>query len=119
MKLSDYKDEEALDLLADIIEPASEIFGDKRIAVILKNNEAPMKAIKIAIKDHKKSVIAIMAAIEGVDVKDYHCNVFTLPMRLLDILNDEDLMSFFSSQGLTEEASSSGSATENTEEKEQ
>ena len=119
MKLSDYKDEAALDLLAELIEPASEILSDKRIAIILKNNEAPMKAVKIAIKYHKKSVIAILAAMDGVDVSKYHCNVLTLPMKLLDILNDKELMDFFSSQGQMADESTSGFVTVNTVEKEQ
>ena len=119
MKLSEYKDEAALDLLVELIDPAAEIFSDKQIATILKNNGAPMKAVKIAIKNHKQSVIKILAAIEGVDVKDYHCNVFTLPMALLNLLNDTDLMNFFASQGLMAAASYSGSVTENTEANEQ
>lgn len=119
MKLSEYKDEAALDLLVELIDPAGEIFSDRQIATILKNNGSPMKAVKLAIKNHKQSVMKILATIEGVDVKDYHCNVFTLPIALLNLLNDKDLMDFFALQGLTAAASSSGSVTENTEAKEQ
>ena len=63
--------------------------------------------IKLLIKDHKKSIIEILAMIDGVPVDEYQVNVFTLPMKLLELLNDKDLMSFFTSQGLTEEAISS------------
>lgn len=119
MKLSDYKDEEALDILADLIEPAAEIFSDKQIAMMLKNNIAPIKAVRLAIKKHKQAVIEIMAILEGVPVADFHCNIFTLPLQLLDILNDKDLMNFFSLQGQMTEEDSSGSATGNIEEKEQ
>lgn len=119
MKLSDYKDEEALDLLVELIEPAAEIFSDKEIAELIRNNGKPMQAVKLAIKNHKKSVIQILAALEGVPVEEYHCNIFTLPIALLNLLNDKDLMSFFLSQGQTMVENSSGSATENIAEKEQ
>lgn len=99
MKLSDYKNEEALDILADIIEPASEIFSDKKIVDLLRKDEAPMKAIKIAIKDHKKSVMEILAILDGVKPDEYECNVFTLPMKVLEVLNDEELLKFFTLQG--------------------
>lgn len=119
MRLSDYKDEEALDLLVELIEPAAEIFSDKEIAELMRNNGTPTSAVKLAIKNHKKSVIQILATLEGVPVEQYHCNIFTLPIALLDILNDKDLMNFFSSQGQTTVVNSSGSATENIVEKEQ
>lgn len=114
MKLSDFKDEAALDLLAEIIDPAAEIFSDTKIANILRKNGAPAEAVKIAIKNHKKSVIQIMAAMEGVPFEEYHCNVFSLPIKLLEILNDKELVEFFTSQGQIMEEKSSGSATENT-----
>ena len=37
MKISDVKNEEALDLLADILEPASEIIADEEVKKAYKN----------------------------------------------------------------------------------
>ena len=119
MKLSDYKDDEALDLLVELIDPAAEIFSDVQIANILRNKQPAIKAVKLAIKNHKKAVMKILATLDGVDVKDYHCNVLTLPVALLNILNDKELMDFFAFQGQTEGATNSGSVMENTEENEQ
>lgn len=119
MKLSEYKDEAALDLLVELIDPAADIFSDKEIADIMRKNGKPMEAVKLAIKNHKKSVIQILAILEGVPVEQYHCNIFTLPIALLNVLNDKDLMDFFSLQGQNAVANFSGSATETTEEKEQ
>ena len=119
MKLSDYKDDEALDLLVELIDPAAEIFSDVQISNILRNNQPVIKAVKIAIKNHKQAVIQILATLDGVDVKDYHCNVLTLPIALLNILNDKELMDFFGSQGQTQGAMSSGSVTASTEAREQ
>lgn len=115
MKLSEYKGEQALDLLADIIEPASKIMADKEVLDTLRNTNKAA-AIKVAIKRHKQELIEIMAALDGEDPQKYEVGFLTLPIKLLEILNDKELMSLFHSQGQTGDATSSGSASENTEE---
>ena len=114
MKLSEYQGEAALDLLADLIEPAGEIMSDKKIGNLFKKNR--FKAVGFAIKNHKKAVMQIMATIDGVPVEEYKCNVLTLPVKILELLNDPDLVQLFTCQGQTGDAKSSGSASENTEE---
>ena len=113
-KLSEYKDEEALDLLAELLEPAINIMGDGKIAQMLRANEKS-KAVKVAIKEHKEDVITIMAILEGKERKDFHCNLLTLPLQLLTILNDPVLVDFFSSQAELISEMGSGSAMANTE----
>jgi len=96
-KISEYRDAEALDMLAEIIEPAIVIMGDKNVADLIMANKL-IPAIKEMIKAHKTEVMQILAAMEGVPFEEFHCNVFTLPMRVLELLNDEALLSFFTSQ---------------------
>ena len=114
-KLSEYKGEEALELLAELIEPAMEIMTD---ADVVKNSRAGAmpKAIAAALRNHKQAVLNFMAAIERKDPKEYaeEVNLLTLPKQLLEILNDPEAVALFTSQGQTETASS-GSASENTE----
>lgn len=93
MKLSDIKDEKALDVLADIIEPANEIFSDEEVKEASEKSKA--KAISIAIKKHKKEVIAIMAALDDVPIENYHFNILTVPIKILSILNDPELEQLF------------------------
>lgn len=114
MKLSEYQGEAALDILSDLIEPAGEIMSDKEIGEVFKKNR--FKAIGLAIKNHKKAVMQIMATIDGVPVEEYKCNVFTLPAKILELLNDSELIQLFTYQGQTGDANSSGSASENIEE---
>ena len=114
MKLSEYQGEAALDILADLIEPAGEIMSDKEIGEVFKKNR--FKAIGLAIRNHKKAVMQIMAAMDGVPVDEYNCNVFTLPVKILELLNDPDIVQLFTYQGQTGDANSSGSVSENTEE---
>ena len=68
MKLSEYQGEASLDILADLIEPAGEIMTDKEIGEVFKKNR--FKAIGLAIKNHKKAVMQIMATIDGVPVDE-------------------------------------------------
>ena len=112
MKLSEYQGEEALDLLAELIEPAGEIMSDKEIGEVFKKNR--FKAIGLAIKNHKKAVIQIMATMDGVPVDEYKCKVFTLPVKILELLNDPALVQLFTYQGQAGGANSSGSVSVNT-----
>ena len=112
MKLSEYQGEAALDILADLIEPAGEIMSDKEIGEIFKKNR--FKAIGMAIKNHKKAVMHIMAIMDGVPVEEYKCNVFTLPAKILELLNDPEMIQLFQYQGQTGDAKSSGSVSGNT-----
>ena len=114
MKLSEYQGEAALDLLADLIEPAGEIVSDKEIGEVFKENR--FKAIGLAIKNHKKAVMQILATMDGVPVDEYKCNVFSLPVKILELLNDPEMIRLFQYEGQTGDANACGSAWENTEE---
>lgn len=118
-KLSDYKGEEALDVLADIIEPFALVLADPEIQEMAKVKAAPIKYVKPALKNHKKEVIEILARIEDVPVEEYEksVNIFTLPSVVLGFINDPQVRDLFTSQSQTTVTSlaSSGSATENTE----
>ena len=114
-KLSDYRDEEALILLADILEPALIIMQDEEFRDnARKRNEA--RAIKCAIKNHPKEVMEILAIYNGVEVKDFHCTIADVPKMVMEIIEDKALIEFFTSQGQKKGETTSGSATESTEE---
>ncbi|MCM1328842.1 MAG: hypothetical protein NC253_05310 [Ruminococcus sp.] len=115
-KISEYIGEEALDLLADLIEPAAEIFGDKDIAKASRKGGGRTAAIKLAVKNHKKAIIEILARLDGVPVEEYKCNVLSLPQKILEILNDKELLDFFIASGQQSTETSGTSATETTEE---
>lgn len=108
MKLSDYKGEDAIEVLADIIEPLALILSDKDIRELLSNKKdgtavAPIKLVKPALKNHKREVLEILARIENMPVDEYAetVNVFTLPKQVLDFVNDPNVQSLFTSQHQT------------------
>ena len=115
MKLSDWKGEEAIELLADLLDPISEIFTDKEWNAKRKTGATKMELIKLALKGHKKAVLRIMALLNGEDPETYEPNIVQLPITIMQLLNDEDLLKLFQSQGQMMPEESSGSAMENTE----
>ena len=116
MKLSEYKNEDAIDLLADILEPTAKILSDKELADSVRKGASKITSIKIAMKNNKSSIVEILSRINGKSPDDYECNVITIMKDLLDILNDEALTDFFSSQQQMMEKTSSTSAMVNIEE---
>lgn len=121
MKLSEYRGDDALEVLAELLEPAVEILADADIAAAWRDKnpnktrgQKQLKAVSIAIKKHKEAVIAILAALDHETPDEYRekINVVTLPKKLLEVLNDKDLRTFFILQEQTgDEPSCSASAS--------
>ena len=101
MKLSEIKGDRALDVIADLLDPMAEIMGDKQISDILKSGKAPIRAIKLSLKNHKKAVLYMMAIIDGEDPETYAPSLLEIPKRLLDLLNDPEVQRLFASQETT------------------
>ena len=51
MNLSDYKGEDAIDMLADLFEPAAYIMADKEVAEIARSGKPTIKLIKPMLKN--------------------------------------------------------------------
>ena len=66
--LADVKGDAALDLVADLIDPVTEIMSDPVVAAAYRGTEkepgSKAKAIKVAIKTHKKAVTTILALMD-------------------------------------------------------
>lgn len=116
MRLSEIKGEKALDTLADIIEPLGEILTDPEIQRINKAGEPRIKMIKPAIKNHKKAVTTVLALLDGANPDNYEVNMLTLPLKMMELLNDKEIQAVFQSQSQTMPRESFGSATVSTEE---
>lgn len=115
MRLSEIKDERALDVLAEIIDPVAEIATDEKIKKIYKSGKPRILIAKEILKNHKKAIIKIMAELDEVPVDKYTFTLTELPAKVLDIMNDPEIERLFQSQGQKEDAPNSGSVTENTE----
>jgi len=113
MRLSDIKGEQALDAMADLIDPISEIAQDKILVGLIRARNK-IEAVKLGLRRHQKSILAILAILNQQDIATYNPSLAEIPKMLLDLLNDKELLDLFSSQAETMEETSSSSAMENT-----
>lgn len=119
MKISEFRNEQALETIADLIEPLGEILGDQTFRAMIENGKAnKMQIAAYALKRHAGAIIEILARMDGVPKAEYNKSVIGMTKDLLAILNDEELKGFFPSQGQMTASASSGSATEITGETE-
>jgi len=98
VKLSEIKGEKAIDAMADLMEPLAIIFADKVVQESVKSKEPKMILCKKILKGHKNEVIQIMAILDGEDPETFEVSLLTLPMKLLEIFNDPEVQSLFTSQ---------------------
>ena len=114
MKLSEIQGERAIEVIAELVEPMTEIASDEKLKEVFnirpkegeKPEEAAMRVIKAKvpylIKDHKKEVVQIIGIIEGVDAEKL--NIFEIIKCLFEIVSDKALIQLFSSAVLEETA---------------
>ena len=117
MKLSEIKNEQAIEVLADMFDPIVEIASDEKVISAARGNNKVLM-VKVILKEHSRAVFELMALSEGVPVEEYECNVLTLPSKLVELFNQPEFEFLFQSQGQKMENTSFGSATENTEDEE-
>lgn len=115
MRLSDFKDEKAIEVVADLIDPVS------AIAKEIKNNKSEgltvAQLVAVALKNCKKEAIQMFAILNDIPVEEYHCTGATILSDMIQMFSDPQLMQLFGLQ--SKMPTSSGSASENTEVAEQ
>ena len=114
-KLSDYKGEEAIELWANILDPAVEIVGDKKIAAMIRKKFPMIVVAREAIKTYPKEVCNLLLAIDPTPLDGI--NIITRLVNVIkEVSEDETIRSFFGSSAGNTEGTPSGSAMEITEE---
>lgn len=115
MRLSEIQGEEAIEVLADIIEPVSTILADEKVTKIARERKYP-KAIAVAMRSYKREILDILAALNQEDPKTYKPPLLSIPKQLLDLANEPEIEELFMQQSQIKTTQPSGSVTENTEE---
>ena len=94
-KLSDIKGEEAIDVLAEILVPITEIAKDEEVKEGFETNVA--KCASIALKKHKGEVIDVLVAINVKSREETleEIDLLTLPTYMVDILNEPAVQALF------------------------
>ena len=121
MRLSDFRGEEAIEVLADIIEPLAFICADPEIiALNQQEGGTPMLAyVKPMLKNHSKEVVEILAILNRQPAEEYKATLTlaTLPLQVLEMINDPEIQNLFHSQSQSpvDLSAFSGSVMESTE----
>ena len=94
-KLSEVKGEEALDVLAEILEPIVTIINDEEVKAGFDTNVA--KSVSVALKKYKKEILEIFASINGKSVKETceEIDILSLPSYIVEILNEPEIQRLF------------------------
>ena len=102
-KLSDYKDDEALELWVDLLDPLTEILTDEKIKKIIQSGKPKITIAKEIIKSHKKDAIKILTRIDPEPIDGLNI-VLRLVNLLAEIGQSDEIKSFFAyaEQGETE-----------------
>lgn len=112
-KLSDVKGEDAILLWAELMKPLQIILSDKKVSKAMGKGNV-IEFAKMLLTLHKSEVVDIFRIIDDSE----EINAVTVPMRIVSFANEifknEEYMSFFGLQTMSEPPTSFGSATENT-----
>lgn len=106
--------EQRLEQFADFVEAFADIFSDKDIVSIVRGGGKKIKAVSMAIKNHKHACVGLLAAIDGENPATYKVpDPVTLTLKLVNFLNRDEIQDLFTSQAPKNIAVFSGSATGN------
>lgn len=92
-KFSEIKGQEAIDVLAEILEPIINIVNDEEVRQGMETNVA--RSASIALKKHKKEVWHILAVIDGVEDDKLEIDLLTLPTALIELLSEPVVQELF------------------------
>lgn len=112
-KLSDYKGTEAIELWADLLEPAAVLLADKQVQELRKQNVTVAGIAAYLLKEYSSEVQQILLRIDPQPL-----TALNMIVRLVDVMlecmNDPDMASFFALQAQMTTEEFSGSAMVNT-----
>ena len=115
MRLSEVRGERVFDVMADLIPPLCKIATDKDVKSLLKRRNVPkgmdprdfvLKRVQQAgpkiIKAHKDDLIDVLCIIGGTDRAEYveGMTLMSLWADVMELLNDEDFISFLASANI-------------------
>lgn len=112
----DFKDDEAIELWAKIIDPLAEISVDKTFVSLVRDKgqkATVFEAVKSVLSEHKSALLTILDALKEDGEEITASNVV---LKTTNLFVDKGFLQAFTLQGLQNTKTSGGSATENTTE---
>ena len=114
MKLSQMRGKEAIDALADLLDPVTEIVADKEFEKIYKSKPL-LFSVKYILKHHQDSILTILAIMNGEDPDYFEPKFWQLPKMVMEVL---EVKSLFQSQQMKNLNDNSFAVMQNTKETE-
>lgn len=111
MRLSDFKDEKALEVIADLIDPIAEIARSPENKAASKGTK--LQFVQSVLRNTPRAVMHMMAILNDEKPENYHCTSASVLKNALEMFTDPDIMALFGLQ--SETPASSGSALATTE----
>lgn len=93
-KLSDYKNEDAVELWADLMEPILIILADEETSKLFAQKPPALKIAKELLKTHPKEVTEVLTIIDPTPVDGLNLMIRTVDV-VLEIMNNKEVLSFF------------------------
>lgn len=117
MRISDFKNEDAIELMADLLEPIGDLISHKEVQEAIQSKQSKLAIARTMLKYGKEEILFILATLNGVPVSEFTCNPVSILKDLLIILNDpemEEFTDFFTSAQTPITKDVSGFVAENT-----
>lgn len=113
MRLSEFKDEKAIEVVAALLGPISKIAQNEQNKEARGEGKTLMDFSISILVNNSAEVKDMLAILDGEDPENYHCTAATVLRDVFNMVSDPDLMSLFGFRRQT--PPSSGSVSENTE----
>lgn len=111
MRLSEFKDEKGIEVVAKLLIPIGKIATNTKNAE--SRNGSKLDFAAALLQNNPGEVKDMLAILADKDPAEYHCTAATVLMDVFNMVSDPELMMLFGLQRQT--TASSGSASENTE----
>lgn len=85
------------DALCRMIDPVQELTGDKALLTAIKEKKL-WQAAGLVLREHRYAVREILAALDGCEPFAVRLNLLALPGKIVEILQNEDLIQLFTLQ---------------------
>lgn len=119
LKLSEIKGDDAIDVIADILDPVAVMLADKEVEKTIKSKVPVIVKAQVILKRQKKAILEVLAILNQVDPKEFNPSLIELPVMLMSVIQDieahPELKILFQSQGQMTTSVSSGAVMEPTQ----
>ena len=119
MRLSEIKGTDAIDVIADIIDPVTKILADKEIEDAINTKKPYLFIAKVILKNQKEAILEVLAILHEENPAEFKPSLIELPIMLVqlvqDIMENKELVDLFQSQEVKTASVSSFPVMQNTE----